>query len=205
MSRRVIGVCGGSGSGKTTFTRMLVENGGGRVTVIGLDEYYRDLSHLTPEERAQVDFDSLEAIDAELLARHIDDLREGEAVEVPLYDFATHTRVSGGRKVEPSDMIVVEGITLLARQELTARLDHSVFIHVSEPIRFERRLSRDMEQRGRSKESVENQWEASVLPGHRELVDPYAALATQTIWNPSLDELSQWANRLVEQQLSRGT
>ncbi|MEM7560800.1 MAG: uridine kinase [Planctomycetota bacterium] len=173
QSPRVMAIAGGSGSGKSTFIRQLTECvGKEHVAIVAIDDYYHDLSHLEPEKRAEFNFDSLEAIDFSLFGEHLDALRSDEPVPCPTYDFSTHCRGEVTRTVEPADWILVDGIMALASTELRARYDWSIFLKVSEETRFERRLQRDMVERGRSKESVFAQWEATVAPFHDQVIEP---------------------------------
>ena len=183
QSPRVMAIAGGSGSGKSTFIRQLVECvGNAHVAVVAIDDYYHDLSHLEPTERAQFNFDSLAAIDFSLVVEHLDALRSNEPVPRPTYDFSTHCRGEVTRTVEPADWILVEGIMALAKTELRAQYDWSIFLKVDDETRFERRLQRDMAERGRGKESVFAQWEATVAPFHNQVIEPsskYADLIVQ--------------------------
>ena len=173
QSPRVMAIAGGSGSGKSTFIRQLA----GCVSkehfaVVAIDDYYHDLSQLEPVQRAQFNFDSLEAIDFSLFIEHLDALRDGEPVPCPTYDFATHCRGEATKTVEPADWILVDGIMALANTELRARYDWSIFLKVDDETRLKRRLQRDMAVRGRSKESVFAQWEATVTPFHDQVIEP---------------------------------
>jgi uridine kinase len=168
----VIGVVGGSGSGKTTVTRSIYAVPGVEAATIDQDAYYRDLAHLPLEERKQVNFDHPEAFDTALLVSQLTALQRGEAIEKPTYDYAAHTRAARTERVEPKDVILVDGILLFADAELRALFDIKIYVDVSEDVRFIRRLQRDTAERGRSVEDVIRQYMATVRPMHLEFVEP---------------------------------
>ncbi len=181
----VIGICGGSGSGKTTLARRVAaglddRHGQGTATVLSFDAYYRDLRHLSPDERAEVNYDHPDSLDGDLLGLHLQALRAGQEAAVPVYDFATHSRTDDVRLVAPTDVVVVEGILLFAFASVRDQLDLSVFRQCPEPIRFARRLRRDQRDRGRTEASVRAQFAATVKPMHDEFVDPFAPCADVT-------------------------
>ena len=174
----VVGVAGGSGSGKTTVVEAVVRClGPDRVSVIQHDSYYRDRSAYPPQERARLNYDHPEALDTDLLARHIDSLVSGNAIHVPVYNFATHTRTPETIRVEPRRFLIVEGILILADESIRARLDIAVFVDTDADIRLVRRLERDNQNRGRTLESVVRQYLDSVRPMHLDLVEPSKAHA----------------------------
>jgi uridine kinase len=169
----LIGVAGGSGSGKTTVAERLAGLVGDASLVhLRLDAYYRDNPHLPLEERADVDYDHPDAFDWELLIEHLDALVAGNAVEVPVYDFATHARRAGRTPLPPARAVVVEGILVLHHPELRARFDLRVFVDTDADVRFIRRLERDVTERGRSLRSVIDQYLATVRPGHELYIEP---------------------------------
>ena len=169
----VIGVAGGTGSGKTTVVHELVRAlGGGRVSVVHHDAYYRDASHLTPAQRAAINFDHPDALETDLLVAHLDALRAGRPVEMPVYDFATHTRAAETRIIEPTRAVVVDGLLVLWDARLRERLDVKVFVDTDADVRLVRRLRRDIEDRGRSFDSVLRQYVETVRPMHLEFVEP---------------------------------
>ncbi len=174
----IVGVAGGSGSGKTTVVRELVRAlQPRRVAVIHHDAYYRDLSHLPFSERVEVNFDHPDSLDTDLLVSHLERLKEGHAVEVPVYDFTTHTRTSLVERVEPAGVIIVDGILVLADPRLRALFDIKIFVDTDADIRFIRRLIRDMNQRGRTLESVVDQYLRTVRPMHLAFVEGSRAFA----------------------------
>jgi uridine kinase len=169
----IIGVAGGSGSGKTTVVREIVrELGPDHVTVIQHDSYYRDRSGMTPAERAALNYDHPDALETALLVRHVRSLQDGGPVRVPVYDFSTHTRTDRTVEATPRRAVILEGILVLAERELRDLMDIRVFVDTDPDIRFIRRLGRDLTERGRSVESVVGQYVESVRPMHLEFVEP---------------------------------
>jgi uridine kinase len=168
----VIGVVGGSGSGKTTVARAIYDSLGGDAVFIDQDAYYCDLGHLDLEERKRVNFDHPDAFDTELLVAQLGALAAGEAVEKPTYDYVAHTRAERTVRVEPRDVILVEGILLFADARLRALFDIKVFVDVESDVRFIRRLVRDTAERGRSLDTVVQQYLTTVRPMHLEFVEP---------------------------------
>ncbi len=149
----------------------------GRASVIAFDSYYRDQGHLSPADRSLVNYDHPDSLDHELFARDVDRLRAGSAVDIPIYDFSTHTRTNESTHVEPSGLVIVEGILLLSFPGIVSLLDLAVFIDVPEDIRLERRIRRDVAERGREPEDVRRQFAATVAPMHDMYVEPYRHLA----------------------------
>lgn len=168
----IIAVVGGTGSGKTTVARAIHESLGGGAVLLDQDAYYRDLADLTLDERRQVNFDHPDSIDTDLLIRHLEALAAGEAIEKPTYDFAAHTRAAATVPVEPSEVIIVEGILLLTDPRLRALFDIRIFVDVGDDVRFIRRLLRDTRERGRTVENVIQQYLSTVRPMHLEFVEP---------------------------------
>ena len=173
----MVGVVGGSGAGKTTLVRGLVDRLGSDASVLWFDEYYHDLVHLDPAERAVVNFDHPDSLDVDLLVTHLTTLLAGRPAEVPVYDFSTHTRTGGTRRVEPGPVVVVDGILVLAFPAIRERLDVSVFVEAPAEVRLTRRLDRDVRERGRTPESVRAQFAATVAPMHEAFVSPCRAFA----------------------------
>ena len=173
MKPVIIGIAGGTGSGKTTVARAIHDRvGKDRIEWISHDSYYRNFEGLSPEERHHINFDHPDSLETELLVRHVDVLRKGSAVEVPIYDFTTHSRTTNTHRVEPRKVIIVEGILVLAEPELRKKIDIKLFVDTPADIRFMRRLVRDIKTRGRSLESVIEQYVTTVRPMHEEFVEP---------------------------------
>ncbi|HEY8850050.1 MAG TPA: uridine kinase [Thermoanaerobaculia bacterium] len=169
----IIGIAGGTGSGKTTVARAIYDRvGSDRIEWISHDSYYRNFEGLSPEDRHKINFDHPDSLETELLIRHLDVLGKGSSVEVPLYDFASHTRRPDTQRVEPRRVVIVEGILVLAEPELRKRIDIKLFVDTPADIRFMRRLMRDIQGRGRSLESVVHQYMTTVRPMHEEFVEP---------------------------------
>ncbi len=176
----VIGVAGGSGSGKTTVVRRIVDSlGPDQVTVVEHDRYYRNYPDLRLEERAALNHDHPNALETDLMVRHLDALRHGERVDVPVYDFTRHTRLERTDAMQPRRAIIVEGILILADADLRARMDVKVFVDTDDDTRFIRRLERDVKERGRSLESVIEQY-----PGHRQADAPGVCRTEQALCRP---------------------
>ncbi len=168
----VIGVAGGSGSGKTTVSQAILERvGSDRITYLQHDSYYCDLAHLPLAERRQINFDHPDAFDNELFIAHVDALIRGEAADVPTYDFATYVR-GPAEIVPPRPVILIEGILIFADAALRERLDIKLFVDAESDMRIIRRLQRDIVERGRSAESVIEQYLTTVRPMHLEFVEP---------------------------------
>ncbi|NJD18612.1 MAG: uridine kinase [Gemmatimonadetes bacterium] len=169
----VLGVAGGSGSGKSTVVKEVRRIlGNDLASVLHHDAYYRDLAHLPFEARVQVNFDHPDALETELMAEHLRDLLRGEAAEVPTYDFSTHTRTRRTERVRPTPVVVVDGILVLADARLRDVMDLKVFVDTEADIRLLRRIRRDVVKRGRTADSVIAQYETTVRPMHLEFVEP---------------------------------
>lgn len=174
----VIGIAGGTGSGKTTVLEAIVSTLGSKdVVVIAHDSYYKDRSHLPMEERVKINYDHPEALDTALLIQHVRQLQAGMPAEVPIYDFSTHTRRKEFRLVHPAKVILVEGILILANQELRSLFDIKIFVDTDPDIRFIRRMERDISERARTRESVVKQYMESVRPMHIAYVEPSKSFA----------------------------
>jgi uridine kinase len=169
----LLGVAGGSGSGKTTVVRRLVEAiGPGAVVVLHHDSYYRDAAHLPRGERARINYDHPDALETDLLVEHLGRLLAGHAVEMPVYDFAEHVRRADTVRMEPRPVIILDGILILWDARLRELMDVKLFVDADADVRLDRRLRRDMAERGRSAESVLTQYMATVRPMHLEFVEP---------------------------------
>jgi len=168
----IVGIAGGTGSGKTTVAHKLAAAMPGRSVTIEHDAYYCDLGHLPFDERAAINFDHPSSLESSLLVEHLRELRAGRAVELPMYDFATHTRRAETRRVEPARVIIVEGILVFTEPALRELMDVKIFVDTDPDIRLMRRIRRDLEQRGRTFQSVRDQYYATVRPMHLEYVEP---------------------------------
>ncbi|KAF0690125.1 Aste57867_18450 [Aphanomyces stellatus] len=174
----VIGVCGGSGSGKTTLSREIINDiGEGGVSYLSHDFYYKDLSHLSLEQRAEHNFDHPDALDTALLVEHLGKLKEGIACDIPMYDFTTHSRCPDTQYMAPKSVILVEGILLFTDPDLVDLMDIKVFVETPSDVRFIRRLKRDIKERGRTAESVIEQYMTTVRPMHLLFVEPSKRVA----------------------------
>lgn len=169
----VIGIGGGTGSGKTTVAKRIMELiGEDRCAILPLDNYYRDMSYLPMEERRKQNYDHPDMIEHELLVKHLKELIDGKAVEVPTYDFATYTRRKKTIRLEPKPFVIVEGIFALYYEELLSLYDLAIYVDTEDDIRFIRRLKRDIKERGRSVDSVIEQYLSTVKPMHDAYVEP---------------------------------
>ncbi|KAF0112123.1 MAG: uridine kinase [Chloroflexi bacterium] len=169
----VIGVAGGSGSGKTTVADIVLERvGRQRIAYLPHDAYYRELTGLPPAQRTQVNFDHPDSLESEMLRDHILQLKEWKPVELPVYDFTTHSRTKETIHVEPKRVILVEGILIYADPQLRKLFDVKIFVDTDSDIRFIRRLNRDITERGRTTEMVVKQYLSTVRPMHLEFVEP---------------------------------
>ncbi|MEM4723660.1 MAG: uridine kinase [Candidatus Hadarchaeum sp.] len=169
----IIGVAGGTASGKTTVVQAILDRvGHERIAHIQHDSYYKDLSHLPLEERRKFNFDHPDALDTPLLIQHLKALRQGHSVEVPEYDFATYCRLPRTRTVHPCPVVIVEGILILAEPALRELIDLKIYVDTDADLRLIRRITRDIAERGRTVESVIEQYLATVRPMHLEFVEP---------------------------------
>jgi uridine kinase len=173
MKPLVLGIAGGSGSGKSTIAKSIIELlPNGQSVLLQQDHYYKSQAHVPAEDRHRVNYDHPDAIELELLAAHVDALAAGGAIERPTYDFTSHDRLPGGVSVSSAPVIVVEGILVLADQRLRSRFEVKLFVDTDADIRLMRRIRRDLEQRGRTFAQVRAQYYESVRPMHLAFVEP---------------------------------
>jgi uridine kinase len=187
----IIGVAGGTGSGKTTVALEILERVGAKhVAYIPHDAYYRDHSHMPLEERSQVNYDHPDSLETELLVEQLKELRDGRAINIPVYDFTTHTRTSETRQVGPAPVILVEGILVFVEARLREIFDVRLYVDTDADVRFIRRLRRDIEERGRSVRSVCDQYLSTVRPMHLEFVEPSKRYANVIIPEGGFNEVA---------------
>jgi uridine kinase len=168
-----IAVAGGTGSGKTTVSNQILDRVGSKhIAYLPHDAYYRELDHLPPEERARINFDHPDSLDTPLIIEHVKKLQQGHSVEIPVYDFTRHMRQDYTTHVDPQPIILVEGILIFAESELRQLFDIKIFVDTDADIRFIRRLRRDIDERGRTAESVIEQYLSTVRPMHLKFVEP---------------------------------
>lgn len=167
-----IGIAGGSGSGKTTLAKHLADHFGSRLSLLRHDDYYKEQSNLPIEKRATLNFDHPDAFDTDLLICHLDELRQGNSITCPVYDYTKHDRSSTVRTVNPTDVILLEGILIFENPEILRRLDIKIFVDTDADVRILRRIRRDVLERGRDLESVISQYLATVKPMHEAFVEP---------------------------------
>ena len=197
----LVGLVGGSCAGKTTLAGRIREILKPlEMEIFTSDRYYRPLDHLPPEERHRENFDDPEMLDRELLESHLRRLKAGKAVEIPVYHFHLHTRLKKTRRLNPSPVIIVEGIFLLADPELRGLLDLAVYVEAGEEVRLARRIRRDREERGRDEKEVRRRYFSQVLPAHRELSGP-ARLGADLVVNGEEDP--EAASRAVADRIFR--
>lgn len=191
MEPVVIGVAGGTGSGKTTVAREILRRAGTeQISLIQHDAYYKDLGDLPPAQRAMQNFDHPDALDNRLLIAHLKELKAGRPIEMPVYDFTTHTRTAEVQRVEPRRVILVEGILIFADAALRRTMDVKIYVDTDADIRFIRRLERDLAERGRTMESVIQQYLATVRPMHQEFVEPSKRYADVIIPEGGFNEVA---------------
>ena len=202
----IIGVAGGTGSGKTTVSEAILDRvGRDRIAYLQHDSYYRDRSHLPPEERAEVNFDHPDALETELLVEHLKAMQQGRAVEVPVYDFTRHVRKEETRTLRPRPVVLVEGILVLAEESLRRQMDVKLYVDTDADLRFIRRLRRDISERDRTLDSVVEQYLNDVRPMHLEFVEPSKRYADLIIpeggFNTvALDAVVAQVERLLDRQ-----
>ena len=168
----VIGIAGGTGSGKTTLMNNLISRFQGDVTVLSHDNYYKRHDELTYEERTKLNYDEPAALETDLMARHLDILRSGRSIDCPVYDFSAHNRSDDTIRIDPKPVIIVEGILIFENEELRNLMDIRIFVDTDADVRLCRRIKRDVETRGRSLDSVLTQYQNTVKPMHERYVEP---------------------------------
>ena len=168
----VIGIAGGTGSGKTTLMKNIIEKYSDNVTVLRHDNYYKRHDELTYEQRCQLNYDEPAALETDLMAVHLDKLRHGEAIDCPVYDFTVHNRSNETIRVVPKKVIIVEGILIFENKELRDLMDIRIFVDTDADVRLCRRIKRDVNKRGRTLESVLQQYQDTVKPMHEKYVEP---------------------------------
>ncbi|MGM9608501.1 MAG: uridine kinase [Oscillospiraceae bacterium] len=172
METLIIGIAGGTGSGKTTLTRKLTERFGGDVSVVYHDNYYKKHVGMSYEERAALNYDHPDAFDTELMIRHLQALRRGETIQCPVYDYSIHNRSEQTVEVRPTKVILVEGILIFENKALRDLMDIKIFVDTDADVRILRRILRDVKERGRSLDSVVSQYLTTVKPMHEQFVQP---------------------------------
>ncbi|MBR6595040.1 MAG: uridine kinase [Oscillospiraceae bacterium] len=177
----VIGIAGGTGSGKTTLMNNLIQRFAGSVTVLSHDNYYRRNDHLSYEQRCLINYDEPAALETDLMARHLDALRHGQTIQCPVYDFSQHNRSDETIEIAPKSVIIVEGILIFENKELRDLMDIKIFVDTDADVRLCRRIKRDVNKRGRSLESVLEQYQNTVKPMHEKYVEPSKKFANLVV------------------------
>ena len=194
----IIGIAGGTGSGKSTMTERLKKRFGEDVAVILHDDYYKEQHALTYEQRVTVNYDCPEAFDTALLIRHLNELRAGRAVDIPVYDYSIHDRSDRVRHIEPPPVILLDGILILENRDLCSLMDVKIFVDTDDDIRILRRIERDVLERDRSLTSIINQYRNTVKPMHEKYVQPSRRNADIVILNGGLNPV---ANDMIETKI----
>ena len=180
----IIGIAGGTGSGKTTVVSKILQNlNANEVNVLSQDNYYHDNAHLSLQEREKLNYDHPKSIDFDLLVKHVQALKKGESIEQPIYSFVTHTRTGNHVLVEPREVLIVEGILVLTSKELLKEFDLKVFVHADNDERLIRRIRRDTQERGRDLEEVLHRYQTTLKPMHDEFIEPSKSYADIIIPN----------------------
>lgn len=201
---KIIGIAGGTGSGKSTLSKKIKEALKEDVTLICHDNYYKDSSHLPFEERAKQNYDHPSAFDTELLIKHLKELKQGKEIDMPTYSFVEHIRNKETIRVKPSRVIILEGILIFENQELRDMMDMKIFVDTDADVRFIRRMSRDVKSRGRDIDSVVNQYLSTVKPMHEQFVEPSKKYADIIVPEGghnlvALEMINERLRRLVEE------
>ncbi len=187
----IIGIGGGTGSGKTTVVNQIIsEFPKGEVQVISQDSYYKDTSHLTFEDRCKINFDHPQSIDFKLLETHLKDLKKGKNINQPVYSFKTHNRTGDTTLTEPKKVIIVEGILILSNTQLRSIFDVKIFVHADSDERLIRRLKRDIAERGRDLDEVLDRYQTTLKPMHQQFIEPMKAYADIIIPNNNYNSVA---------------
>lgn len=205
MKPLIIGVCGGSGSGKTTVVNHIMNTiGEEKIALLQHDSYYRDLKHLSFEERTKQNFDHPSALETELMIRHIKALKQGYQIEVPIYDFTRHVRKEETELVKPKEIILIDGILIFTETGLRKLMDIKLYVDTDDDIRLLRRIQRDIVERDRSLENVLTQYEQYVRPMHLEFVEPTKRYADIIIPRGGENKVAlDMVNALIQDRLSK--
>lgn len=192
MTRPIVfGVAGGTASGKTTVARAILDAvGASQVAYLPHDAYYRDISHLPPTERARINYDHPDSLETKLLIKHVKELLSGRVVQVPIYDFTQHNRLAETRPVDPSPIILVEGILIFTKRKLRDLMDVKIYVDTDADVRFIRRLQRDIQERGRDWEAIIEQYLTTVRPMHLKFVEPSKRYADVIIPEGGLNKVA---------------
>ena len=186
----VIGIAGGTGSGKTTVANAILSRVGiEHIAYLPHDAYYRDITHLSEAQRQLINFDHPDTLETELMVKHLQELKAGNPVHIPIYDFTRHARTQETTRVEPHPVVIAEGILIFGEATLRELLDVKIFVDTDSDIRFIRRLQRDIAERGRTMDSVIQQYLATVRPGHLEFVEPTKRFADVIILEGGFNEV----------------
>ena len=187
----IIGIGGGTGSGKTTVVNQIIsEFPKGEVQVISQDSYYKDTSHLSFEDRCKINFDHPQSIDFQLLETHLKDLKKGKSINQPVYSFKTHNRTGETTITEPKKVVIVEGILILSNTQLRTILDVKIFVYADSDERLIRRLKRDMAERGRDLDEVLDRYQTTLKPMHQQFIEPMKAYADIIIPNNNYNSVA---------------
>lgn len=173
MGRVIIGVCGGTGSGKTTLSQKIYDAFHDKAILVGMDNYYKDNEEMCLSEKAKVNYDHPDAFDTDLLIKQLTDLKNGLSVDMPLYDYSTHSRKKETLRLDSKDIIIIEGILLFENLNLVNLLDIKIFVDTDADVRILRRIMRDVKERGRTLDSVVMQYLTTVKPMHEQFIEPY--------------------------------
>lgn len=202
----VIGIAGGSGSGKTTLLRNIIERFGSEITVLSHDNYYKRHDELTYEQRCELNYDEPAALETDLMSAQLEQLRRGESIDCPVYDFTVHNRSDETIRISPTSVIIVEGILIFENQPLRELMDIRIFVDTDADVRLCRRVKRDVRKRGRTLESVLSQYQNTVKPMHEKYVEPSKKYAHIVVPEGgknqvALDMIMQVIRRHLEAQL----